>query len=388
MIKILDVLRENKEIEVKELSRLTDIPSSNLGSRYLNKLQQHNYIEKYKISKKWFVKVIRKLPKREIKPKSKPESKYELTEEEKALVKIGKEESKEKIIKITKRIHPGRILYDIKSIKGYLSHVPLDIAPKEDKGIYFNKTVNYIDSLIKKYKKLSKEKKPIRITKEFIQELREIPITPEEELPSIKAIIKEQEEYKQLEIKNDLLDRFLTLTIRKQDYEKFGFKTPAQFKSYFINKLNELSKNNPNNPNNPNNLNLEEKFKKLLSILHNLINTIHDTIVDISNESDEYYKEFMTEMNLFQEKLEKLKNNPIPLALLKGKILKKSKFGNPEITKKDLKVFKKEIYDNMLGTFDLLNNIDLLETFLSYLTEQERERLYSHELLSEFDLLP
>lgn len=117
-----------------------------------------------------------------------------------------------------KRIHPLRVKSDITAIKGYLSHVPLDIAPNDDKGVYFTKAQQFVESLIKKYEKLAKK-------------------------------------------------------------------------------------------------------------------------------------------------------------------------GNP-YTEKELKFFKEEIYENMLSTFDLLNDLDELETFLSYLTEEERKKLYSHKLLDEFDLLP
>lgn len=65
----------------------------------------------------------------------------------------------------------------------------------------------------------------------------------------------------------------------------------------------------------------------------------------------------------------------------------KNKKGNPELTKKDLKFFKDEILSNMLETFDLLNS-GKLEDFLSNLTEKEREKLYTHKLLDNYDLLP
>ena len=62
--------------------------------------------------------------------------------------------------------------------------------------------------------------------------------------------------------------------------------------------------------------------------------------------------------------------------------------GNPELTKKDLKFFKEEILINMLETFDLLHDTEKLEDFTMLLSEEERDRLYDHPLLKEFDLLP
>ena len=47
-------------------------------------------------------------------------------------------------------------------------------------------------------------------------------------------------------------------------------------------------------------------------------------------------------------------------------------------------VGKKEI----LKVFDLLNTVDLLEETLAHMTEEERDELYSHPLVKEFDLLP
>lgn len=43
---------------------------------------------------------------------------------------------------------------------------------------------------------------------------------------------------------------------------------------------------------------------------------------------------------------------------------------------------------DMIKIFDLLSNIELLEDFLMGLPENERDELYSHPLLKEFDLLP
>lgn len=43
---------------------------------------------------------------------------------------------------------------------------------------------------------------------------------------------------------------------------------------------------------------------------------------------------------------------------------------------------------DMLKIFDLIYNVELLEDFLMKLPEKERDELYSHPLLKEFDLLP
>jgi len=52
---------------------------------------------------------------------------------------------------MARKLHPARILYDLKSIKGYFFCVPKNIAPNEDKGIYFEKAMNFLDSLIQEY---------------------------------------------------------------------------------------------------------------------------------------------------------------------------------------------------------------------------------------------
>ena len=41
-----------------------------------------------------------------------------------------------------------------------------------------------------------------------------------------------------------------------------------------------------------------------------------------------------------------------------------------------------------LKIFDLLFDLELLEDFLMKLPEKERDELYSHPLLKEYDLLP
>jgi len=59
-----------------------------------------------------------------------------------------------------------------------------------------------------------------------------------------------------------------------------------------------------------------------------------------------------------------------------------------EITEKDIKNFKEEILTNMLEAFNLLADVDKLETFIMELTEKQRDQLYSHPILKEYDLLP
>jgi len=53
-----------------------------------------------------------------------------------------------------------------------------------------------------------------------------------------------------------------------------------------------------------------------------------------------------------------------------------------------INLFSGEIFKNMLGIFDLLTDQDNLELFLSKLTEDQRDKLYGHALLQEYDLLP
>ena len=52
---------------------------------------------------------------------------------------------------MVRKLHPARILYDLKSIKGYFKCVPKNIAPDKDKGVYFEKAINYLDSMIREY---------------------------------------------------------------------------------------------------------------------------------------------------------------------------------------------------------------------------------------------
>ena len=43
---------------------------------------------------------------------------------------------------------------------------------------------------------------------------------------------------------------------------------------------------------------------------------------------------------------------------------------------------------DLLKAFDLLADVELLEDFIMKLPENERDELYSHPLLEEYDLLP
>lgn len=57
-------------------------------------------------------------------------------------------------------------------------------------------------------------------------------------------------------------------------------------------------------------------------------------------------------------------------------------------TNEDLKFWKEEILGNLLNSMDLLQDTDKLEDFISFLNEEQRDELYSHPLLKEYDLLP
>ena len=63
----------------------------------------------------------------------------------------------------------------------------------------------------------------------------------------------------------------------------------------------------------------------------------------------------------------------------------------PENTEKDIRKFKDEIFVNMKESFDLLHNTKKLELFLSLLTEEQKDKLYTHPLVDlkdGYDLLP
>lgn len=67
--------------------------------------------------------------------------------------------------------------------------------------------------------------------------------------------------------------------------------------------------------------------------------------------------------------------------------------GNPIdwIDQKDLtemKFFREEKLTNLTESLDLLHDTDKLEAFLSILTEEQKDKLYEHEILKNYDLLP
>jgi len=57
-------------------------------------------------------------------------------------------------------------------------------------------------------------------------------------------------------------------------------------------------------------------------------------------------------------------------------------------TLKELKQFREEKLTNLIESFGLLNDLNKLEAFTAILTEEQRDKLYSHPILKEFDLLP
>ena len=59
-----------------------------------------------------------------------------------------------------------------------------------------------------------------------------------------------------------------------------------------------------------------------------------------------------------------------------------------KIDERTIKRFSGEILKNILEIFDLLGDVDTLESFIVKLNEKQKERLYSHPLLKEYDLLP
>ncbi|HUW89130.1 MAG TPA: hypothetical protein VMV43_01275 [Candidatus Nanopelagicaceae bacterium] len=57
-------------------------------------------------------------------------------------------------------------------------------------------------------------------------------------------------------------------------------------------------------------------------------------------------------------------------------------------TLKEMKQFREEKLTNLIESLDLLNDTNNLEAFIAILTEEQRDNLYSHPILNEFDLLP
>ncbi|KKN33210.1 hypothetical protein LCGC14_0806050 [marine sediment metagenome] len=67
--------------------------------------------------------------------------------------------------------------------------------------------------------------------------------------------------------------------------------------------------------------------------------------------------------------------------------------GNPidwidQKTLTEMKFFRAEKLTNLTKSLDLLHDNNKLEAFLSILTEEQRNKLYDHPILKEFDLLP
>lgn len=55
---------------------------------------------------------------------------------------------------------------------------------------------------------------------------------------------------------------------------------------------------------------------------------------------------------------------------------------------KEMKFFRAEKLTNLVESLDLLNDTNKLEAFLAILTEKQKDKLYSHPILKEYDLLP
>ncbi|MBA7477640.1 hypothetical protein ES707_13054 [subsurface metagenome] len=57
-------------------------------------------------------------------------------------------------------------------------------------------------------------------------------------------------------------------------------------------------------------------------------------------------------------------------------------------TLKEMKQFREEKLTNLMESLNLLHDNNKLEAFIAILTEEQRDKLYSHPYLLEFDLLP
>ena len=57
-------------------------------------------------------------------------------------------------------------------------------------------------------------------------------------------------------------------------------------------------------------------------------------------------------------------------------------------TLKEMKFFRQEKLTNLTESLDLLHDTNKLEAFLSILTEEQKDKLYDHPILKEYDLLP
>jgi len=55
---------------------------------------------------------------------------------------------------------------------------------------------------------------------------------------------------------------------------------------------------------------------------------------------------------------------------------------------KEMKQFREEILTNLTESLNLLDDTDKLEAFLMILTEEQRDQLYDHPILKNYDLLP
>ena len=55
---------------------------------------------------------------------------------------------------------------------------------------------------------------------------------------------------------------------------------------------------------------------------------------------------------------------------------------------KEMKQFKEEKFTNLIESFDLLHDQDTLEAFTAILNEEQSDKLYSHPILKNYDLLP
>ena len=55
---------------------------------------------------------------------------------------------------------------------------------------------------------------------------------------------------------------------------------------------------------------------------------------------------------------------------------------------KEMKQFREEMFTNLIESLDLLHDQDKLEAFTAILNEEQSDKLYSHEILKNYDLLP
>ena len=55
---------------------------------------------------------------------------------------------------------------------------------------------------------------------------------------------------------------------------------------------------------------------------------------------------------------------------------------------KEMKQFREEKFTNLIESLDLLHDQDTLEAFTAILNEEQSDKLYSHEILKNYDLLP